>query len=42
MNKGEERPALNIGVLIVPLFFLLLLRRWLLRNREAVRLKSSS
>ena len=34
--------VLNLGVLIVPVFFLLLLRQGLFRKREAVRLKSSS
>ena len=42
MNTGEERVALNIVVLIVPLFFLLLLRQGLIHRREAIRVKSSS
>ena len=40
MNSGEERLALNVGVLIVPLFFLLLLRQGLIRHREAIRARS--
>jgi cysteine-rich repeat protein len=36
MNSGDERGALNIGMLILPLFFLLLLRQ------RMIRVKSSS
>ncbi|MGW8320831.1 MAG: DUF4215 domain-containing protein, partial [Thermodesulfobacteriota bacterium] len=41
VNRGEEGLALNIGVLIVPLFFLLLLRHGLIRRREAIHVLSS-
>jgi len=41
VNTGDEGLALNIGVLIVPLFFLLLLRHGLIRRREAIHVLSS-
>ena len=42
MNPGDERAALNIGLLLAPMFFLLLLRWASRRNREMIRVRSSS
>ncbi len=40
-SSGNERAALNVGLLVVPLFFLLLLKRRPILNREKGSTKSS-